>query len=215
MAEIKTDNSRQIVLASGNKGKLAELQKMLNEHSVTVQLQSEFGIGSDFPEAEETGLTFVENAIIKARYGAKVTGLPVIADDSGLEVDHLNGQPGIYSARYSGTDATDSKNNLKLLENLTGVPQEQRTARFHCVLVYMRHAEDPTPAIFHGSWEGRILEQLSGEKGFGYDPLFFVESEGCTAAEMSSGTKNKLSHRGKAMAQLKDQLRTLLYTHRL
>ena len=205
-----TGHNQQIVLASGNKGKLAELQKMLDEHSVTVRLQSEFGIGSDIPEAEETGLTFVENAIIKARHAAKVTGLPVIADDSGLEVDYLQGQPGIYSSRYSGVDATDAKNNVKLLESLTGVPKDQRTARFHSVLVYMRHAEDPTPAICHGSWEGQILEQASGEKGFGYDPLFFVESEGCTAAEMGSVRKNELSHRGKAMKQLKEKLSDIL-----
>ena len=203
-------HNQQIVLASGNKGKLAELQKMLVEHSVTVCLQSEFGIGSDIPEAEETGLTFVENAIIKARHAAKVTGLPVIADDSGLEVDYLNGQPGIYSSRYSGADATDAKNNVKLLESLTGVPKDQRAARFHSVLVYMRHAEDPTPVICHDSWEGQILEQASGEKGFGYDPLFFVGSEGCTAAEMGSVRKNQLSHRGKAMKLLKEKLSNIL-----
>ena len=202
--------NRQIVLASGNKGKLAELQKMLDEYSVSVRLQSEFGIGRELPEAEETGLTFVENAILKARHGAKITGLPVIADDSGLEVDYLNGQPGIYSARYSGTDATDARNNQKLLENLEGVPMDQRTARFHCVLVYMVHAEDPTPVICHGRWEGRILEQSSGSKGFGYDPLFFVESQQCTAAQMDPLTKNKLSHRGQAMNLLKIQIQSML-----
>ena len=218
MTNLTTGNSREIVLASGNKGKLTELQSMLGKYSVTIRLQSEFGIGQDIPEADETGLTFVENAIIKARYAAQITGLPVIADDSGLEVDYLKGQPGIYSSRYSGADATDTKNNLKLLEKLAGVSTEQRTARFHCVLVYMRHAKDPTPVVCHGHWEGQIIEQpieqpteqKSGKKGFGYDPLFFVESEGCTAAEMSKETKNQLSHRGQAMQLLKDQLRNIL-----
>ncbi len=206
----KTMTGNTIVLASGNKGKLTELQKMLDEHSVSVQLQSEFGIGSRIPEADETGLTFVENAIIKARHAAEVTGLPVIADDSGLEVDYLKGEPGIYSSRYSGADATDANNNIKLLDALAGVPKEQRTARFHCVLVYMRHGTDPTPMICHGSWEGRILEETHGEKGFGYDPLFFVASEHCTAAELDSATKNALSHRGQAMALLRTRLKDVL-----
>ena len=204
-----TGDARQVVLASGNKGKLAELQKMMAELNTEVRLQSEFGIGSNIPEADETGLTFVENAIIKARHAAKVSGLPAIADDSGLEVDYLKGQPGIYSARYAGTEASDADNNQKLLKNLEGVKTSDRIARFHSVVVYMRHAEDPTPIICHGAWEGYVLEEIRGEHGFGYDPLFFVPSEHCSAAELPPGMKNQISHRAKAMELLLKNLKEL------
>lgn len=204
-----TGELRRVVLASGNKGKLTELQSMLSELNIELHLQSEFGIGSDIPEADETGLTFVENAIIKARHAAKVSDKPAIADDSGLEVDYLQGQPGIYSARYAGAGSSDADNNQKLLQSLEGVKTADRTARFHSVLVYMRHAEDPTPVICHGSWEGFVLEEIRGERGFGYDPLFFVPSEHCSAAELPPGMKNKISHRAAAMKLLLEKLKKL------
>lgn len=187
----------KIVLASGNKGKLREFSQVLKQFDVELIPQSEFVI----TEAEETGLSFVENAILKARHACRETGLPALADDSGLEVDALNGQPGIYSARYSGDDATDEKNNQKLLAKLKDVPTEKRTARFQCVLVYMRHAEDPTPQVFQGSWEGRIVDQAEGDNGFGYDPLFFVPCENACAAALTPEVKNSLSHRGQALKQ--------------
>ncbi|WP_062264502.1 XTP/dITP diphosphatase [Endozoicomonas arenosclerae] len=194
---------QKVVLASGNQGKLRELQQMLSGLDFEVLPQSEFNVDS----VEETGLTFVENALIKARHAAETSGLAAIADDSGIEVDALNGQPGIYSARFAGKDATDQENNQKLLKRLEGLPREQRTARFHSVLVFMRHAEDPTPLICHGSWEGYILETPAGEQGFGYDPLFFVPDQNCAAAELSREQKNRVSHRAKAMAQLLEQLK--------
>lgn len=189
---------KQIVLASANKGKLKELQSQLAELAVEIIPQSQFAI----VDADETGLSFVENAIIKARHAAKLSGLPAIADDSGLEVDYLHGQPGIYSARFAGNDATDAANNAKLLEQLAGVPEQQRSARFQCVLVYMRDANDPTPLICQGSWEGRILEQASGENGFGYDPLFYIEEKNCSSAELDASEKNRISHRGTALSKL-------------
>ena len=204
-----TGELRQVVLASGNKGKLKELQSMLSELNIELSLQSEFGIGSDIPEAVENGLSFVENAIIKARYAAKVSGKPAIADDSGLEVDYLQGQPGIYSARFAGEGCSDADNNQKLLKSLEGVKTADRTARFHSVLVYMRHADDPTPIICHGSWEGVVLEEIRGEHGFGYDPLFFVPSEHCSAAELPPGMKNKISHRAAAMKLLLENLKEI------
>ncbi|MFT6311584.1 MAG: XTP/dITP diphosphohydrolase, partial [Porticoccus sp.] len=164
--------------------------------------QSEF----DIIPAVENGLSFVENAILKARWAAKHSGLPAIADDSGLEVDYLNGQPGIYSARFSGDDATDDKNNALLLEKLAGVPTEQRTARFQCVVVYLRHATDPTPLICQGTWEGLISTEFVGDNGFGYDPLFFIPSLMLGSAQLSSEQKNKLSHRGQAMIKLLKKL---------
>ena len=165
--------------------------------------QTEF----DVPEIEETGLTFVENAILKARNAAQHTGLPAIADDSGLEVDALNGAPGIYSARYAGEGASDEQNLTKLINTLAGVPEAERTARFQCLMVYMEHELDPTPIICQGSWEGRITEAPQGESGFGYDPVFFVPTHGCTAAELSAEEKNRLSHRGQALQQLLHALR--------
>lgn len=203
MSSLLKKEPKKVVLASGNQGKLRELQQMLSGLDFKVLAQSEFGIDS----VEETGLTFIENALIKARNAAKISGLAAIADDSGIELDALNGQPGIYSARFAGDDATDKANNQKLLQSLDGLPKEQRTARFHSVLVYMRHAEDPTPVICHGSWEGYILESPAGNQGFGYDPLFYVPDYNCAAAELSREQKNSISHRAKAMAQLLAQLK--------
>ena len=189
----------KIVLASGNKGKLREFAAMFSDHfadqAVELIPQTELGVS----DADETGLSFVENAIIKARHACQVTGLPALADDSGIEVDALDGAPGIYSARYSGEG--DEANNAKVLKNLEGISDEHRTARFQCVLVYMRHAEDPTPQVFQGTWEGRIMTAPSGTEGFGYDPIFFVTDEGCSAAELSRERKNQISHRGQAIQQ--------------
>ena len=190
------NDQRVVVLASGNPGKLRELGKILAPLSVTLASQAEF----DVPEVEENGLSFVENAIIKARAACEHTGLPAIADDSGLEVDHLKGAPGIHSARYSG--AGDAANNARLLQELENVPQSQRSARFQCVLVYMRHALDPTPLVCQASWEGRILTAPRGENGFGYDPLFFVPEYQCSSAELTPEVKNRVSHRAKASAAL-------------
>ncbi|WP_162062392.1 XTP/dITP diphosphatase [Vibrio taketomensis] len=188
----------KIVLATGNQGKVHEMADLLADFGFEVLAQSDFNI----VEAEETGTTFIENAIIKARHAAKETGLPAIADDSGLEVDYLNGAPGIYSARYAGVDASDADNISKLLAAMQGVPEEQRTARFHCVLVLMRHADDPTPIVCHGKWEGRILTEAQGENGFGYDPIFFVPEDNCSSAQLEPARKKQLSHRGKALKAL-------------
>lgn len=190
----------ELVLASNNKGKLAELQAMLG-NSIKVRPQSDF---TDI-EAEETGLTFVENALIKARHAARASGLPALADDSGLAVDALGGAPGIYSARYAG-GAGDAANNAKLLEALKDVPDAERGAQFICALALLRHAEDPIPLICEGAWEGRILHAASGEHGFGYDPLFWVPERDCSSAELSPQEKNQLSHRARAMALLKARL---------
>jgi XTP/dITP diphosphohydrolase len=194
---------QKLVLASGNAGKLREFQQLLADCGFEVLPQSDFAVEN----AEETGLTFVENAILKARHACAKTGLPAIADDSGIEVDALNGRPGIYSARYSGEGANDAANNQKLLEALNGIPEEKRTARYHCVLAFMRHAEDPTPILCHCSWEGRILTEARGEGGFGYDPLFFLPDMQCTAAELDKAEKNRVSHRGRAMQLLLQALR--------
>jgi XTP/dITP diphosphohydrolase len=194
-----------IVLASGNQGKLKELQQLLVPVNIQVVLQQEF----DVPDVEETGLSFVENAIIKARHACLHTRLPALADDSGLEVDALQGQPGIYSARYSGPGASDDSNNQKLLSALEGVADEQRSARYRCVLAFMRHAEDPCPLILQGSWEGSILRQPRGSSGFGYDPVFLVPGHNCSAAELSPQLKSQLSHRAQAMAGLVTMLQDL------
>ena len=195
-------SQRKFVLASGNAGKVREINQLLSASQIEVIPQSEFSV----EEVEETGLTFVENAILKARNAAANSGLPAIADDSGIEVDALKGAPGIYSARYAGVGASDADNIEKLIKELVGVPQEQRTARFQCLMVFMRHAEDPTPIICQGTWEGRILESPQGENGFGYDPLFFVPSHDCSAAELDSDTKNSMSHRGIALGKLVEEL---------
>ncbi len=194
--------TNKIVLASGNTGKLNEFNALLNDVDIEVVAQTDY----DFPEAVEDGLSFVENAIIKARHACKHTGLAAIADDSGLEVDALNGQPGIYSARYSSdiTDGkpTDDSNNTKLLAAMDGILEAQRTARFHCVLVYMRHEFDPTPLICHGQWDGVIATERHGKQGFGYDPIFWLEAQNCTSAELAREVKNTISHRAQALKLL-------------
>lgn len=192
----------QLVLASNNAGKFRELDAILKPLSIQVAPQSTFSV----PAAEETAVSFVENAILKARHACDETGLASIADDSGIEVDFLHGEPGIYSARYAGEGATDEENCLKLLEAMKGLPPSQRTARFQCVLVLMNHAEDPTPLICQGTWEGVITEEMLGEKGFGYDPVFFVPSLGKSAAQMSQDEKNCNSHRAQALGQLLTRL---------
>ncbi|MBE9539177.1 MAG: RdgB/HAM1 family non-canonical purine NTP pyrophosphatase [Proteobacteria bacterium] len=194
-------SKQTVVLASGNAGKLRELRRILSPLTMELKPQSEFEV----PEVEENGLSFVENAIIKARAAAQATGLAAIADDSGLEVDHLLGAPGIHSARYSGKG--DSANNVKLLEALGDLPMAQRTARFQCVLVYMRHAQDPTPVVCQGAWEGQILFREEGENGFGYDPLFYLPEYHCCSAQLDPDVKNRISHRAKASALLLDALR--------
>ncbi len=194
----RSHRGEQIVLASNNPGKVREINQLLAEQLIQVVPQAEHGV----PEADETGLSFVENAILKARNAALHSGLAAIADDSGIEVDALGGAPGIYSARYAGKGASDRANLERLLEDLGGVPEAERTARFQCLMVYMRHAEDPTPLICQGTWEGRILHQPRGESGFGYDPVFFVPEPGCSAAELPAGVKNRLSHRGQALRKL-------------
>lgn len=193
---------KKVVLASGNKGKVREINQILAGLDIEVVPQTEF----DVPEIEETGLTFVENAILKARNAAQLTGLPAIADDSGLEVDALKGEPGIYSARYAGAGASDEENLQKMLSEMEGVPESQRTARFQCLMVYMEHGGDPTPVICQGTWEGRITTEPRGENGFGYDPVFYVPDHDCTSAQLSSDEKNSLSHRGQALRKLVDAL---------
>lgn len=189
---------KEIVLATGNAGKVAELQQMLAPLGIDVLAQSSLGVAP----VEETGLTFVENALLKARHACLHTGLPAIGDDSGIEVDALRGAPGIYSSRYAGPDASDDQNNRLLLRQLEGRSAGERRARFQCLLVYLRHPEDPTPLICQGTWEGRMLESPRGQNGFGYDPLFLVPDRNQTAAELPAEIKNHLSHRGQALQQL-------------
>ena len=193
---------KTIVLASSNPGKLREINQMLAGLRLAVAPQSDFKV----VEAEETGLTFVENALLKARNATRPTGLPAIADDSGIEVDYLNGAPGIYSARYAGKGATDEQNLKKLLADLEGIPEAERTARFQCLMVYLRHEFDPTPIICQGTWGGRILLEPRGANGFGYDPIFFVPTHSCSSAELPPEVKNKLSHRGQALWKLVQEL---------
>ena len=187
-----------IVLASGNKGKLKEFNEVLAPLACRLVPQSDVGV----TDVEETGLSFVENAILKARHASRLSGLPALADDSGLEVDALKGAPGIYSARYAGPDATDADNNAKLLQALEGVPEAARSARFQCLLVLVRHPEDPTPLICQGTWEGRIGFSPRGDNGFGYDPLFYVPELDCHSAELTPAQKHRFSHRGQAVAEL-------------
>lgn len=191
---------KEVVLATGNPGKVAEMQDSLGELGFKVRPQSEFNI----PEAIEDGLTFVENAIKKARHACQLTGLAAIADDSGLEVDALLGAPGIYSARYA--EGGDQANNDKLLRKLAN--SDQRSARFQCVIVYLAHAEDPTPLICEGTFEGAIARQAKGANGFGYDPVFYIPELGCHAAELSAEKKREISHRGKALKVLREKLQT-------
>ncbi|NHH99789.1 non-canonical purine NTP pyrophosphatase, RdgB/HAM1 family [Oceanimonas doudoroffii] len=194
--------TQQIVLASGNAKKVAELQSLLGGLGMTVVPQTELGV----TDADETGTTFVENAIIKARHAAQVTGLPAIADDSGLAVDALGGRPGVYSARFAGEHATDRQNLELLLEQMREVPADKRQATFWCVLVFMRHADDPTPLICTGRWQGEITTSPEGENGFGYDPVFLVPEAGKTSAELTPAEKNRHSHRASALHQLQQLL---------
>ncbi|HEX4869207.1 MAG TPA: RdgB/HAM1 family non-canonical purine NTP pyrophosphatase [Moraxellaceae bacterium] len=194
---------KQLVLATGNAGKLKELQALLADQSFEIVTQKSLGVS----DADETGLSFVENAILKARHAARATGLPALADDSGLCVDILGGAPGIYSARYSGAGATDASNNDKLLQALAPLRgAAPLTARFVCVLALVRHADDPLPLLCQAEWAGEILEAPRGEQGFGYDPLFWVPAEGMTSAELPRERKNALSHRGQALQQLKARI---------
>ncbi len=186
----------RVVLASGNRGKIREIQSILCRFNIVPQSDL------DIQEVDETGTTFIENAIIKARNATKHSGLPAIADDSGLEVDALNGAPGVYSARYAGNDASDAANLQKVLANLANVSDAQRSGRFHCVMVYMRHENDPCPIIAHGVWDGIILRDSRGSNGFGYDPIFYLPEQGCSSAELPSAEKNRLSHRYKALKEL-------------
>ena len=195
--------NQRIVLATGNRGKVEEMQSILAPFGLQVVPQSEFGV----PEADETGLTFVENAIIKARNAAAHTGLPAIADDSGLEVDFLKGVPGIYSSRFAGITAHSSDNVAKLLADMKEVPDSERTARLQCLMVFIRHDRDPTPIICQGTWEGAILHAAQGDGGFGYDPVFYVPTHNCASAELSAELKNQLSHRGQALRKLAEVLK--------
>lgn len=195
--------NRELVLASDNSGKLRELSALLSGAGFSVVGQGALGV---IP-AEETGKTFVENAILKARNAAEQTGRPAIADDSGIEVDALGGAPGVYSARFAGERASDSENVSKMLSQLVDVPSEERQARFRCLMVYLRHADDPAPLICEGTWSGCITASPSGENGFGYDPVFWVPEESCTAAELIPARKNTLSHRARALRLLVDRLK--------
>lgn len=190
--------SRRVVLATGNTGKLREINRMLAGLGIEALAQSEFGV----PQVAETGTSFVDNAILKARNAAQHTGLPAIADDSGIEVDALNGAPGIYSARYAGPGASDAENLQKLLAELRDVPDARRSARFRCVVAYVPDAHAATPIVCHGTWDGRILTAARGTNGFGYDPVFFVPTHHCSAAELPPEVKNSLSHRGQALRRL-------------
>ena len=193
----------KIVLASGNSGKVREINKLFADSGIEIVPQSDY----DVPEVAETGTTFVENAIIKARHAAQITGLPAIADDSGIEVDALDSRPGVYSARYAGDHATDSENNSKMLAELKGLANSERTARYQCVLVFMRSATDPVPIITQGSWEGYILQEARGDGGFGYDPIFFVPTHNCSGGELALDVKNTISHRAQALEAMLDEFR--------
>ena len=190
----------KVILASKNKDKIREISNILKNSNKTLLTYNDI----DIPEVEETGSTFVENAILKARSASLTTGFAAIADDSGIEIDYLDAKPGIKSARYSGRDATNESNNLKLLKALEGVPFEKRKACYRCVIVYMRFPDDPFPIITSGSWDGYITEKLIGTNGFGYDPLFYLPEYDKTSAEISSSLKNKISHRAKALKKLQD-----------
>ena len=192
----------RLVLASGNNGKLEELRELLGDSGFELRAQSEFGVG----DVAETASTFVENALLKARHAARVTGLPALGDDSGLCVDALQGAPGLYSARYGGVHGDAPRNIARLLHDLRDVPEMQRNARFHCVLVLLRSVDDPQPVIAEGEWRGRILDTPRGAGGFGYDPVFFDTDQGCSAAELEPSIKHLISHRGRALAALKLRL---------
>lgn len=197
--------TQKIVLATGNAGKVTELAAMLAPWGCEIIPQTQLGVS----DADETGLTFIENAIIKARHASAHTGLPAIADDSGLAVDALAGAPGIYSARFAGQGASDARNIELLLEKMAQVPIGQRQAQFHCVLVYLRHANDPTPLISHGIWAGEIATAAKGNQGFGYDPIFWLPELGLMSAELEKARKAQMSHRGKALQLLQQQWQQL------
>lgn len=190
---------KTIVLASNNQGKIKEFNRLMAEFGLQVMLQKEFNL----PSVPEIGLSFVENALIKARYAAQHTGFAALADDSGIEVDALQGAPGIYSARFAGENATDAENNQLLIKELATISPSQRTARYHCVIVFMRHATDPIPLICQGTWAGEIVLEARGTQGFGYDPYFYVPTHQCTAAELSPEVKNQISHRALAFQQFR------------
>jgi XTP/dITP diphosphohydrolase len=192
----------KLVLASSNPGKLQEFRELFGDAGFDIRTQSEFGVD----DVEETGLSFVENALLKARHAARATGLPALGDDSGIVVDALDGAPGLYSARYAGSHGDARRNIDKLLRELDGIDEARRTARFHCVLVVLRHATDPQPLIAEGSWEGRILEAPRGAGGFGYDPVFLDLESGLSAAQIAPEAKNLISHRGRAIAALRQRL---------
>lgn len=197
--------TRTLVLASGNAGKLKEFNQILRPLGMDVRPQADFSV----PDVEETGLTFVENALLKARQASRISGLPALADDSGLEVDALNGQPGIHSARFAGEPKSDARNNARLLEALADCPEGQRTGRYWCVLVYLRHAFDPVPVIVQRAWEGDVLAHPRGEGGFGYDPLFWLPGPAMSVAELPAEEKNRLSHRGRALDALVEELKVV------
>lgn len=192
----------ELVLASGNAGKLAELRTLLGGAGFDLRAQTELGV----EDVEETGLTFVENALLKARHAARATGLPALADDSGLCVDALGGAPGLYSARYAGPGGNAARNIERLLRELDDVADDARGASFHCCIVLLRHATDPTPIVVEGDWRGRILRAPRGDGGFGYDPVFLDPASGLTAAELPAARKNAVSHRGQALAALRARL---------
>jgi XTP/dITP diphosphohydrolase len=193
----------KLVLASGNRGKLAEMHAILADLDIALVAQQELGID----DIEETGTTFVENALLKARHAARASGLPALGDDSGLCVDALGGAPGLYSARYAGTHGDAAANIARLLAALRDVPDERRTAHFHCTIVLLRSADDPAPLIAEGRWHGRILQAPRGTNGFGYDPVFFDDTLGAGAAELDAATKNRLSHRAQALSRMREALR--------
>ncbi len=193
----------KFVLASNNAGKAREITEILSAYNITVVSQSDYGV----PEIPETGLTFVENALLKARNACHHTGLPSIADDSGIEIDALKGAPGIYSARYAGEGATDEANLQKALTALKDVADKERGARFQCLMVLLQHELDPTPVMFQGTWEGKILKEPQGDNGFGYDPIFYVAEHNCSSAQLTAEQKNTLSHRGKALKLLAEHIK--------
>ena len=196
----------QIVLASSNQGKLREINEILADSDIEIIPQSEFNVS----DVEETGRSFVENALLKARHASALSGLPAIADDSGFAIDALQGRPGIYSARYAGEGASDEENLWKLIKEIEVLPENDRTARFICLVVYLRHTDDPTPVIAQGEWQGIAITEPRGENGFGYDPMFYLPESQCTSAELTSETKNKLSHRGQALRALVEKLKLII-----
>jgi XTP/dITP diphosphohydrolase len=198
----------KLVIATGNPGKVAELQPLLEAAGLALELVTQRALG--IADAEETGASFIENALLKARHAARLSGLPALADDSGLMVDALDGAPGLITAHYGGVHGDSARNIARLLRELDGVPDERRTARFHSVIVVLRHADDPQPLVAEGTWHGRVLAAPRGDGGFGYDPVFFSPAHGCSAAELDAAVKNRVSHRGQALEALLPKLREWL-----